>query len=65
MGKRIKAARQEAHLSQTALARSAGVHWRMILAWENSQSLPTLLSILRIATALGVSPGYLAFSEGA
>jgi transcriptional regulator with XRE-family HTH domain len=50
-------------LTQSALARQLGVTPPTVSQWEADASEPELAMIVKIAAALGVSPGYLAFGE--
>lgn len=52
IGERIRARRQAAGLSQTALGRLCGVSGSMVVHWENGRSLPPLPRAQQIADAL-------------
>jgi len=56
IGDEIKKARARAKLSQEELAFRAGVHRTYISILERNKKSPTLDVLLRICSALGVSP---------
>jgi DNA-binding XRE family transcriptional regulator len=53
LGRMLAAAREECHLTQTALAEATGVQQPEISRIENGQANPTLETITRLSTALG------------
>jgi transcriptional regulator with XRE-family HTH domain len=55
-GRRLKAARAEAGLTQEQLAEGAGVHPTFISNMERGYSSPTLGTLVRLAAALGSDP---------
>jgi transcriptional regulator with XRE-family HTH domain len=57
------AARRGRAVTQTALAASIGVSPGAVSQWENGTTEPTLSIIPKLAQALGVTPGWLAFGE--
>ena len=59
IGSRIKAKRNAAHLSQTALAGKVGVSLKQVYKWEVGRDLPSLDKVSNIAAALGVSVNWL------
>ncbi len=63
-GDRLGAAREGAGLSQTDLARRAGVRLSSIRSWENDQSEPRANTLQRVAGILGVSLMWLLAGEG-
>jgi len=58
-GRRVRSLREDAQLSQEALADRAKVHRTYIGHVERGESAPTLYSIVRIAEGLGEDPGVL------
>jgi transcriptional regulator with XRE-family HTH domain len=61
LGERLGARREELGLSYRAVARAAGVSDMTVRATEQNQTSPSIDTAERIAKALGVSPGWLAF----
>ena len=55
-GGKIKAARESAGLSQTQLARAAGVHVTSVSDWERGRNVPSATSRRKLAGALGRDP---------
>lgn len=53
-GQRIKAARQQAGLTQTELAEKLGIPYQSIGQWERDTRKPKQETLLKIAKALGV-----------
>lgn len=53
-GRRLRAARTNADLSQEALADKAGVHRTYVGHVERGETTPTLYSVARFAKALGL-----------
>jgi transcriptional regulator with XRE-family HTH domain len=62
-GRRLKELREQAGLSQTALAEAAGLSQSAIAHWERGRSEPIWSNVLALATALGVD--CLAFQQPA
>jgi len=63
---RLRRARKAAGLSHAALARSAGLASRTTTAiLERGDSVPRVDTVERLASALSLSPSYLAFGIGA
>lgn len=58
-GSRVRARRNELELTQEQLAEHAELHWTYISSVERGERNVTLLSILRIAAALGLDPSEL------
>lgn len=56
-GERVRLLREQANLSQEALADVAGVHRTYVGRVERGEATPTLYSLVRLATALSVDPG--------
>ena len=54
-GEALKRAREAAGLSQSELARKAGVSLRTIQGWEQGRRSPVSPDFFRLASALGVS----------
>lgn len=54
LGKRIKRARQASSLSQTSLARRAGVHRNTLMRWEKGLMAISLLDFLKIVDSLAI-----------
>ena len=54
-GKRVKAAREAAGLSQTDLARLAGIHQSKLPAIEGGRTDVRISTLRRLARALGIS----------
>ncbi|MEM1273691.1 MAG: helix-turn-helix transcriptional regulator [Pseudomonadota bacterium] len=63
-GDRLAAARDSAGLSQSELARRAGVRVSSIRSWENDQSEPRANTLQRVSGILGVSLMWLLAGEG-
>jgi transcriptional regulator with XRE-family HTH domain len=61
---RLKFAREHSGLSQNALAKAAGVARTMIGYIESGATMPSVATIELLASALRVSPCWLAFAEG-
>ena len=55
-GARVRALRDDAGLTQEALAAAAGLHWTYIGQVERGQRNLTYKNILRLARGLGVDP---------
>src|SRR5947207_14572671 len=60
LGDIIKSRRQELGISQSELARSAGVHLPQIRRYESNEQQPVLQVAVRLAIALGITVGELA-----
>lgn len=58
-GQRLRELRHERGLSQERLAELAGVHATFVSNIERGYSAPTLYTLLKLATALEVTPGQL------
>ncbi|MBL9005943.1 MAG: helix-turn-helix transcriptional regulator [Myxococcales bacterium] len=61
---RLRFAREQSGLSQNALAKAAGVARTMIGYIESGATMPSVATIELLASALRVSPCWLAFAEG-
>lgn len=61
LGARLRARREEMGLSYRAVARAAGVSDMTVRATEHGQTSPTIDTAERLAKALGLSPGWMAF----
>ena len=61
---RLQSARVELGLSMRALARSAGLTDTAVRSTETGSTIPGLETTERLAVALGVSPGWLAYGLG-
>ena len=59
-GERLKALREDAGLSQRALAKELGLGNTTISAWESNQIPPTLPRLILIAQYFGVTIDFLA-----
>ena len=59
LGRKIKDLRHSLQLSQADLAEDAGIRRALVSNIERGDANPTLDSIVRIATALGVEPAEL------
>ena len=55
MGKRFKELREAAGMSQSQLARTAGIPLGSIQGWEQGRRTPLLDAAARVAKAIGVS----------
>ena len=64
IGKRLKEAREALKLSANKLAKCARISHTSIMLLESGDSIPLIPNIERIALALGVAPGWLAYGEG-
>jgi transcriptional regulator with XRE-family HTH domain len=60
LGDTIKRRRQELGISQSELARSAGVNLRQVRRYESNEQQPVLPVAVRLASALGITVGELA-----
>jgi DNA-binding XRE family transcriptional regulator len=60
LGDIIRSRRQELGISQSELARAAGVHLRQIRRYESNEQQPVLQVAVRLASALGITVGELA-----
>lgn len=58
VGQRIKAARSEARLSTSKLARELDVDPRTVARWQADESMPSVVRLTEIARVLGKSPSY-------
>lgn len=58
-GRRVRERRVELGVSQMALADAAGLHFTYLSSVERGQRNVTLVSVLRVAGALGVDVGEL------
>jgi len=58
-GKRLRALRHAAGLTQEALADQAGLHWTYVGQIERGERNLTLKNVLRLAAGLGVEPAEL------
>ena len=56
-GRRVRAARQAAGLSQEALAEAAGLHPTFISNVERGYRVPSVPTLLRLANGLKIDPG--------
>ncbi|MBS1885612.1 MAG: helix-turn-helix transcriptional regulator [Actinobacteria bacterium] len=59
LGRRIKRRRQFLDLSQEALAERAGIHRTQISLFENGERMPLVVTLVKLAAALGVSESQL------
>ncbi|MCH7962014.1 MAG: helix-turn-helix transcriptional regulator, partial [Planctomycetes bacterium] len=50
--------------SGTKLAKAVGVSTAQVSRWESGVNLPTYGMLIKIATVLGLEPGWLAFGRG-
>jgi transcriptional regulator with XRE-family HTH domain len=57
--KRLREQREELSLSQSALAKSVGVHHSIIGRYERDEAKPTSDVLVRLAKALNTTVGYL------
>lgn len=53
-GQRIKAARKQAGMTQSALGKELGISYQTVAQWENDLRKPKQETLLKIAKALGV-----------
>lgn len=65
MRHRLKKLRKDRGLNPTALGRMAGLSRTAVSALEEGRSAPNVETIERLARALGISPAWLAFGDGA
>lgn len=63
LGGRLRARREELGLSYRAVARAAGVSDMTVRATEQDQTSPSIDTAERLAKALGISSGWLAFGD--
>lgn len=59
VGERLKAARKNAHLTQTQLAQKASLTQHWICNLEAGRRVPSLPTVMQLSAALGVSVDYL------
>ena len=59
IGQRIVGSRQKIALTQDELAAISGIDSSNIRAYENGRAMPSVHSLVRIASALGLEPGVL------
>jgi transcriptional regulator with XRE-family HTH domain len=59
-GQHLRGVREEAGLTQAALARKAKIPASTLGNWERDRGFPSAGAFLRLAEALGVSPEHLA-----
>lgn len=55
MGEKLKAARKAAGMTQVQLAAALGCHQKDIARWESGQIEPGVLTVKKMAQALGCS----------
>ena len=60
IGERISKLRQESDISQLQLARILGISRQAVSKWENDQSSPDTLNLIRLADVLNTDIEYLA-----
>ena len=60
IGERISQLRQEKNLSQLQLAETLGISRQAISKWENDQSSPDTINLIRLADILSTEVEYLA-----
>lgn len=65
LGRRFRLAREKKGLTLRALAAASGCQYSTIVAVESSGRMPQITTVEILARALGVSPGWLAYGEGA
>ena len=58
LGKKIKIARIELDMNQTALAEKIGAKQKSISRYENGLSVPSIETLLKITKALKKQPSY-------
>jgi transcriptional regulator with XRE-family HTH domain len=58
-GERVRTTRQEAGMSQEELAEAAGMHPTFVSNVERGYRVPSVPTLLRLATGLGVAPSVL------
>jgi transcriptional regulator with XRE-family HTH domain len=63
LGKRVRELRQERGYSQEKLAELAGIHENHVRRIEGGTANPSYLVLLKLARALGTSPGDLVGSS--
>lgn len=61
---RVSTLRKSLGLTQTELAKQVGIVQRQIAAYEGGESKPRDAVLLRLASALGTTPGWLASGDG-
>ena len=61
---RLRKVRKQAGLTRTAVAQRAGCDPKAAVKIEAGERLPTVGTIARLASGLGLSPGWLAFGLG-
>lgn len=60
IGERISQLRQENHISQLQLADALGISRQAISKWENDQTAPDTINLIRLADVLNTEVEYLA-----
>lgn len=63
LNQRIKRIRQEKNLSQLELAKRIGMSQQTIANYEQSEAVPKMTTVKKLADALGVSEQYLLFGK--
>lgn len=59
MGRLISERRRQSTMTQDELAAASGIDSSNIRAYETGRAMPSVHSVVRIATALGTEPGEL------
>lgn len=59
LGSRLREARLNAGLSQSALERKSGIPKSMLSRYENDRLLPSVRTLRRLADAIGITPSWL------
>ncbi|MBL9006002.1 MAG: helix-turn-helix transcriptional regulator [Myxococcales bacterium] len=65
LSRRFRLARERRGLTLRALAAASGCQYSTIVAIESAGRMPQITTIEILARSLGVSPGWLAYGEGA
>ena len=60
IGERISQLRQDNHISQLQLADALGISRQAVSKWENDQTSPDTINLIRLADVLNTEVEYLA-----
>lgn len=62
--KNLAAELERQHLTQRLIAEHSGIAEQLITRWKTGKAIPSIVNLCALASALNVSPGWLAFGEG-
>ena len=64
IGERITARRKELHMTQQRISNKTGISLNQLSNIENSHSVPTIETIIKLSIALKVTPDYFLLGVG-